>query len=73
MTDKAVGKLWRKINETCSALDTCLNHGDLVAVIRKLVEERTKAFYLESDDAEIEALREFGIDPATWRREKVKK
>ena len=57
MTDKEVGKLWRawKDTHTFAAVP-------IVALIRKLVEERYERSKVSLNDI----LVEFGIDPETW-------
>lgn len=76
MTDEEVGKIWAQVNSGCQCF-ACLNQR---ALIVKLVEERARIFYVNSSadkscaeyrnviskDCENEALRDFGIDPATW-------
>lgn len=67
--DKEVGELWRML---CGAIDhecSLARHGrDL---IRKLVEERAVCIVQLSrrnhEEAEGLALRDFGIDPETWK------
>ena len=79
MTDKEVGELWRKIVEDCGPFDGCANHGDQIALIRKLVEERAAQWFAEikltqdsKDDtdwdiAKSKALADFGIKPEDWK------
>ncbi len=64
MEDKEVGKLWKEICETPT--DTFAFQDEIIAVIRKLVEEREK-YYIQADRKNSDALRDFGIDLTTWK------
>ena len=71
MTDEEVGELWdiyRKFGIEWPRSDG----GEVVRLIRKLVEERA-GIYIEAHGCNDcgehigEALDDFGIDPATWK------
>jgi hypothetical protein len=74
MTDEEVGELWRK-GISSHAHRPCLQ--ERLALIRKLVEERARV-YDNGDDSRDDyhrwhiehTLRDFGIDPATWKETK---
>ena len=74
MDDKEVGDCWKEILTRCGQLDGCPNHGETIALIRKLVEERIRRYTegicrhranLHRD----QALYEFGIDLAEWKED----
>ena len=78
MTDKEVGKLWKAVLQDCGKLDDCDNHGSIVALIRKLVEDRAwqiaSIYYRTSEVDDVAkqsciaaALRDFGISPEEWK------
>ena len=70
MTDREVGELWLK---HCSTPDLRIWFWDTTALIRKLVGDRTRWKEYVTDRqcvgpcALAEALRDFGIDPTTWK------
>jgi len=72
MTDKEVGELWGeavRIQDSKSYIYEWVK--DVLALIRKLVEERARRWprveEITLDEPQINrALRDFGIDPATW-------
>jgi len=71
MNDKEVGELWRRIKLDCPTLDGCPIHGEIIALIRKLVEERqamheTNPCHCPGGVSLKHVLDDFGIDPATW-------
>lgn len=75
MTDKEVGEMWRKHQ---AQLPYSFSSGEVLSVIRKLVEERAKiiardAIMLRGErEPDLQrsvdaALRYFGIDPKEWK------
>lgn len=78
MEDREVGVLWKELYDDPE--DTYAFQSEMVAIIRKLVEERanvyragTCGYCAETGEteqterlAEPQALRDFGIDPKTW-------
>jgi hypothetical protein len=66
MTDREVGELWRDLNRPIDHECSLARHGR--ALIRKLVEERTRLYEKDKiSHAHIVALRDFGIDPKEWK------
>ena len=70
MTDKEVGELWRDNGE---GHDHWWFDLQITALIRKLVEQKTEAWlgvdadHMTYETALAEALRDYGIDPETWK------
>lgn len=62
MDDKEVGELWRRLNEDCGKRDACDNHGDMFALIRKLVEERADRYGVMV----VDVLADFDIPQESW-------
>jgi len=74
MADNEVGELWREaVNQSLSAGGPFKTQGKIeMELICKLVEERRKYYHITEpqartwDNATTWALRDFGIDSATW-------
>jgi hypothetical protein len=66
MKDHEVGELWQKIQTSSARFSSAMDGywcGQTEALIRKLVKER--AWIKDGDNAT--ALKDFGIDPETWK------
>jgi hypothetical protein len=68
MDDKEVGELWQQ----CYANGWTSRHWNIANLIRKLVEERARTYYVAQAYPEPDtdrALHDFNIDPTTWPKE----
>jgi hypothetical protein len=82
--DKDIGLIWKRLNEDCYQGEVCEEHGDMFRLIRSLVDERTKRWegivvskYKSQgmqvdniDTPDVLALKDFGIDPLSWAKNK---